>query len=336
MGRGSAPEHSARLSPIPPACPGGPRPPLDSEARGRSDSAGIIERGNGPMRWIVCALALVCAAPASAQSWPAAKPITMVSPFPPGPPLDLVVRLVTGKVADALGQSIVVENRAGANGTIGSQLVARAEPDGYTLLAGTVGTHVTSVHLMKSLPYDPVRDFTPIAAAVEPVTCLVVNGAVPVKTVAELVAYAKARPGELLLRHLRHRLAVPPHGRAVQPHRRREHQSRALSRRRARHAGRDRRPHPDDLHLAQQRAGAGDGRPGQDPGGAGADPLLASCPTCRRWRKSFPRSRSRRRGSASSGRPDCPLRSSRASTARSTRRCARPTWSRRWRRTAMR
>jgi tripartite-type tricarboxylate transporter receptor subunit TctC len=76
-------------------------------------------------------------------------------------------------------------------------MVARAEPDGYTLLAGTVGTHVTAVHLMKSLPYDPVRDFTPIIAAVEPVTCLVVNGAVPVKTVAELVAYAKARPGQL-------------------------------------------------------------------------------------------------------------------------------------------
>ncbi len=149
------------------------------------------------MQWLACGIALVCATPAFAQAWPTARPITMVSPFPPGPPLDLVVRLVSTKVSEALGQSIVVENRAGANGTIGSQLVARAEPDGYTLLAGTAGTHVTAVHLMKSLPYDPVRDFTPIAAAVEPVTCLVVNGALPVNSVAELIAYAKARPGQL-------------------------------------------------------------------------------------------------------------------------------------------
>jgi tripartite-type tricarboxylate transporter receptor subunit TctC len=83
---------------------------------------------------------------ADAQSWPSAKPITMVVPFPPGPALDLVARLVGSKVSDALGQTIVVENRSGANGTIGSSLVARAVPDGYTLLAATAGTHVTAVH----------------------------------------------------------------------------------------------------------------------------------------------------------------------------------------------
>ena len=88
-----------------------------------------------------------------------------------------MARLVGGKVGDALGQTIVVENRAGANGTIGSNMVARAAPDGYTLLAATAGTHVTAVHLLKSLPYDPIKDFTPLAAAVEPVTCLVVNSA---------------------------------------------------------------------------------------------------------------------------------------------------------------
>jgi tripartite-type tricarboxylate transporter receptor subunit TctC len=133
---------------------------------------------------------------AVAQGWPTAKPITMVVPFPPGP-LDLIARLVGGKVGDALGQTVVVENRAGANGTIGSNLVARAAPDGYTLLAATAGTHVTAVHLLKSLPYDPIKDFTPLAAAVEPVTCLVVHAALPVNSVPELIDYAKQRPGEL-------------------------------------------------------------------------------------------------------------------------------------------
>ena len=145
----------------------------------------------------LCLLVLSAAAQAAAQTWPAAKPITMVVPFPPGPALDLVARLVGAKLGEALGQTIVVENRTGANGTIGSAMAARAAPDGYTLLAATAGTHVTAVHLMKSLPYDPVKDFTPIVAAVEPVTCLVVNGELPVNSVEELIAYAKARPDEL-------------------------------------------------------------------------------------------------------------------------------------------
>jgi tripartite-type tricarboxylate transporter receptor subunit TctC len=147
----------------------------------------------------VCLIAILCAgvAPAAAQSWPTAKLITMVVPFPPGPALDLVARLIGGKLSAALGQAVVVENRSGANGVIGSSMVARAVPDGYTLLAATAGTHVTAVHLMKSLPYDPLKDFTPIAAAVEPVTCLAVNSAVPVDSVEELIAYAKRRPDEL-------------------------------------------------------------------------------------------------------------------------------------------
>jgi len=134
--------------------------------------------------------------PASAQSWPS-KSITLIVPFPPGPALDLVARLVGTKLTDALGASVVVENRTGANGTLGSNVVARAAPDGASLLITTASTHVTAAHLMKSLPYDPVKDFSPIAAAVEPVTCLVVNSALPANSVAELIAYAKARPGEL-------------------------------------------------------------------------------------------------------------------------------------------
>ena len=155
----------------------------------------------GTLRFLVlCWLASFCVVgvdTAVAQTWPAARPVTMVVPFPPGPALDLVARLVGGKISDALGQTVVVENRSGANGTIGSSLVARATPDGYTLLAATAGTHVTAVHLMKHLPYDPLKDFAPIVAAVEPVTCLAVHSAVPVDTVEELIAYARSHPDEL-------------------------------------------------------------------------------------------------------------------------------------------
>src|SRR5262249_51885157 len=163
---------------------------------------------------VLLLLACCGAQPALAQAWPAAKPIVVVVPFPPGP-LDLLARLVGNKLSEALGQTVVVENRSGANGTIGSNMVARAAPPGYTplqatagpprtpappaytLLAATAGTHVTAVPLMKSLPCDPLRDFTPIIAAVEPVTCLAINSTLPVNSVEELIAYAKAHPDEL-------------------------------------------------------------------------------------------------------------------------------------------
>src|SRR5947209_8149479 len=118
--------------------------------------------------FLLATFALAGSDAALAQGWPAARPITMVVPFPPGPALDLVARLVGAKVSAALGQPIVVENRVGANGTIGANAVARAAPDGYTILATTASTHVTAVHLMKNLPYDPLKDFTPIIAAAEP------------------------------------------------------------------------------------------------------------------------------------------------------------------------
>ena len=99
--------------------------------------------------------AMASALPAHAQSWPT-RPITMVVPFPPGPGLDLMARLVGAKLGEAFKQSIVVENRTGANGVIGASLVARAPPDGYMLLMSTASTHVTAVHLIKNLPYDPL------------------------------------------------------------------------------------------------------------------------------------------------------------------------------------
>jgi tripartite-type tricarboxylate transporter receptor subunit TctC len=139
----------------------------------------------------------IVAAPAPAQDWPTAKPITIVVPVPPGPSVDMIARLVAPRLGEALGQTVIVDNRGGANGTIGSNLVARAAPDGYTLLAATPASHVTAVHLMKNLPFDPVKDFTPIMAAVEPVTALVVNAALNINSVPDLIAYAKAHPGEL-------------------------------------------------------------------------------------------------------------------------------------------
>ena len=132
---------------------------------------------------------------AQAQDWPTHQ-LRMILGFPPGP-VDIVGRPIAARLQEALGQTVVFENRPGANGAIASEQVARADADGYTILVGTSGTHVTAVHLVKSLRYDPVRDFDPVIAAVEPVTCLVVNPSVPAATVAQLVDYMKANPGKL-------------------------------------------------------------------------------------------------------------------------------------------
>ena len=142
------------------------------------------------------ALCLAAPLPVLSQTFPA-RPIRMIVPFPPGPALDLVARLVAIKMGESLGQPIVVENRSGANGAIGSELVARAAPDGYTLLAATASTHVTSVFLTRTLPYDPQKDFAPFPASVEPVTCLAVNASVPANSVKELIEYARRNPGKL-------------------------------------------------------------------------------------------------------------------------------------------
>jgi tripartite-type tricarboxylate transporter receptor subunit TctC len=110
----------------------------------------------------------------------------------------VVARLLSAKLAETWTQPLVVDNRPGAGGNLAVEIVARSAPDGYTLLAATAGTHVTAVHLMKSLPYDPIKDFTPIIAAVEPVTCLAVTASLPVNSVPELIRYAKEHPGKLL------------------------------------------------------------------------------------------------------------------------------------------
>lgn len=144
----------------------------------------------------VAAAMMLAAAPAGAETYPT-KPVRMVVPFPAGSTTDLVGRILANKLGEALGQQVVVDNRGGGGGTIGTEHVARAAPDGYTILMATIGTHAINPALYKKITYDPVKDFAPIAQFGTAPNVLVVNPSLPVKTVAELVAYARAHPGEL-------------------------------------------------------------------------------------------------------------------------------------------
>jgi len=139
---------------------------------------------------------LVAPLMALAQNYPD-RPIKLVVPYPPGGSTDLLGRTVAQKMSASMGQQIIVENRGGAGGMLGSDLAARAAPDGYTFVLGTGATHGIVKFLFKSVPYDPVKDFTPITAAVEVPIVLAVHPSVPARSAAELVAYAKKNPGKL-------------------------------------------------------------------------------------------------------------------------------------------
>ena len=125
------------------------------------------------------------------------RSITMVIPFPPGGPTDVTGRVLAEKLSTVLKQTIIVENKPGASANIGAQYVANAQPDGYTLLFSTGGTHGINPFLYKNIGYDPVKDFEPIIWATISPNIIVVNPDLPVKTLKELIDYAKARPGEL-------------------------------------------------------------------------------------------------------------------------------------------
>jgi len=125
------------------------------------------------------------------------KPIRLVVPFPPGGSLDVVARAVGAKLSEAWGQPVVIDNRPGAGGNIGADLVAKSPPDGYTILEGALSTHAVNVTLYGKLPYDPIKDFAPISLVAITPNVLVLNPAAPFNTVPELIAYAKANPGKL-------------------------------------------------------------------------------------------------------------------------------------------
>jgi tripartite-type tricarboxylate transporter receptor subunit TctC len=135
-------------------------------------------------------------AQAIAQAWPA-KPVTLVVPFPPGGSSDQVARALGQKLNVALGQSFIIENKAGATGTIGATAVKRAAPDGYTWFVTSLGPLVIVPHLMKDLQYDPLKDLDPITVAVQAPNVLVVPASSPHKTIADVIAYEKANPGKM-------------------------------------------------------------------------------------------------------------------------------------------
>ncbi len=134
--------------------------------------------------------------PCSAQQYPS-KPIRIIVPFPVGGIADIYSRLVGNRLTELWGQPVVIENRTGAGGNIGADLVAKAAPDGYTIGIGSIGTHAVNVSLFSKMPYDPVKDFAPIALLVDADGLLVVHPSVAANSVAELIALARAKPGGL-------------------------------------------------------------------------------------------------------------------------------------------
>lgn len=148
------------------------------------------------MRAIIAIVAALMSPLAGAQDWPA-RPVTLVNPFTAASAVDVVARLAAQRMTQTLGRPFLVENRTGASGNIGTELVAKAKPDGYTFLLGSPGTMAINPFLFKKLPYDAIADFTPVTAMVSFPQVLIVNPNVPVKSLEELIAYAKARPGKL-------------------------------------------------------------------------------------------------------------------------------------------
>src|SRR5437763_4566027 len=148
------------------------------------------------MRRAVGTVLLCLAGLAQAQPYPV-KPIHFIVPFPPGGGNDTVARAIAQQLGPDLGQPVVVDNRPGAGGSVGAELAAKSPPDGYTLFLAGVGSHAVNPNQQARLPYDPVRDFTPITLVATAPSVLVVNPAVPARTVAEFTAYARAHPGKL-------------------------------------------------------------------------------------------------------------------------------------------
>lgn len=145
---------------------------------------------------ILAALAAAASQGAFAQAFPA-KPVRIVVAFPAGGGTDIVARIIAPKLADLWGQQVIVDNRAGASGVIGTEFAARSVPDGHTLFLGTMGNLTVNQHLMPNMPVDPVRDFAPVTQVVAVPFVLVANPSLPARDVRELIALARARPGQI-------------------------------------------------------------------------------------------------------------------------------------------
>lgn len=148
------------------------------------------------MKKIITLLLITAAPGVLAQAYPV-KPVRLVVPFPPGGPTDIVTRLIAPKMAAGLGQQIVIENRGGNGGQVGTEQVSKAAPDGYTLIMGTIGGIAVSMSLNPRRGYDTLRDFAPITQAVSVTSVVVVHPSVPAKNIADLLRIAKAAPGKL-------------------------------------------------------------------------------------------------------------------------------------------
>ena len=153
----------------------------------------MMRRG---LPWVVLAVVLAAPAAVLAQKFPA-KPVRLILPFTAASAVDVLARLYAQKMSEAWGQQVLVDNRTGAAGIIGMEAIARALPDGYTLGMGNAATLALNPHLYQKLPYDVARDYAPISLAAIIRNCLVVHPSLPVKSVKELIALAKARPGQL-------------------------------------------------------------------------------------------------------------------------------------------
>lgn len=145
---------------------------------------------------VVLGAGLLGGTSALAQAYPT-KPVTIIVPFAAGGTTDILARIIGQALTAELGQSVVVDNRAGAGGNIGGQAAAKATPDGHTLFMGTVGTHAINASLYKKMPFDPVKEFAPLTRVANVPNLLVANPAQPYKSVKDLIAYAKANPGKV-------------------------------------------------------------------------------------------------------------------------------------------
>jgi tripartite-type tricarboxylate transporter receptor subunit TctC len=150
--------------------------------------------GRRALLW--AAAAFILTSPALAQNYPE-RPIRLVVPFPPGGPVDVTARILGQQLGPIIGQPIIIENRAGASGAIGSKMVAGAEPDGHTLLCGNISSLVVTPLVNRNRDYDPAKAFTPVAKVSQNNQVLVINPDLPAKSVKELIALAKASPGKL-------------------------------------------------------------------------------------------------------------------------------------------